>query len=269
MGKITILDIGRMKEKGRKIVMITAYDAPFARLFDPLVDIILVGDSLGTVLYGYDSTLPVTMEDMVRHTRAAAAGRTRSFLVSDMPFNSFQVSPEKAVENACVLVKEGGAEAVKLEGGVAVSESIRRITSFDIPVMAHIGLTPQSIHRMGGYRVQGKEARAKEALLEDALSVEEAGAFSVVLEGIPAEVAAKITDSLSIPTIGIGAGIHCDGQVLVMHDLLGLIPEFNPRFVKRYAYLAQVVTEAVSRYVSEVREEEFPGDEHSFFLEDV
>lgn len=263
-----MLDIRKMKEEKRKIVVITAYDFPFARIFDPLVDIILVGDSLGMVLYGYDSTLPVTMDDMVRHTMGAGAGRKRSLLVSDMPFASFQISPECAVENACRLVKEGGAEAVKLEGGVSARKVIEKLTSVDIPVMGHVGLTPQSIHRMGGYRIQGREKKARIRLLDDAKAVEAAGAFSLVLEGIPSEVAAEITESLSIPTIGIGAGPSCDGQVLVMHDLLGLFKKFTPKFVKRYADLTSVVEKAVETYADEVREGTFPGEEHSFFLEE-
>ncbi len=267
MKKVSVLDIRRMKAEGEKIVMITAYEYAFAKIFDPLVEIILVGDSLGTVVYGYDTTLPVTMEDMIRHTQAVARGRNRAFLVADMPFMSFQVSVDRAVENACLLVKEGGAEAVKLEGGVSVFNTIERITSFDIPVMGHVGLTPQSIHRMGGYRIQGKEEEARKKLLEDAKAVEEAGAFSVVLEGIPAEVAAEITESLSIPTIGIGAGPHCDGQVLVMHDLLGLFFDFTPKFVKRYADLKPVIERAVSDFAREVKEGKFPDKEHSFFLE--
>jgi 3-methyl-2-oxobutanoate hydroxymethyltransferase len=265
MKKVTLLDIKRMKQEGRKIVMITAYDYPFAKIFDPIVEIILVGDSLGTVLYGYDTTLPVTMEDMIRHTKAAEAGRERSFLVSDMPFMSFQVSPSAAVENACRLVKDGGAEGVKLEGGVSVFDTIVKMTSFDIPVMGHIGLTPQSIHRMGGYRIQGKEKEARSKIIEDARAVEEAGAFSIVLEGIPAELAYEITKELSIPTIGIGAGSGCDGQVLVMHDLLGLLPDFKPKFVKRYAELAPLVEQAVREFAEEVRKGDFPGTEHTYY----
>lgn len=268
MDKVTLLDIKRMKAEKRRIVMITAYDYPFARIFDPIVDVILVGDSLGTVLYGYDTTLPVTMDDMIRHTRGAAAGRKRSFLVSDMPFMSFQVSTERAVENACLLVKEGGAEAVKLEGGVSAFENIKTLSSIDIPVMGHVGLTPQSIHRMGGYKIQGREKEARKRLMEDGKAVEEAGAFSVVLEGIPTEVASEITEELSIPTIGIGAGPGCDGQVLVMHDLLGLFPDFNPKFVKRYADLSAIAEAAVREFAEEVRGGTFPGKDHSFFLEE-
>lgn len=264
MKKTTILDFRRMKEERRRIVMVTAYDALFARLFDEAgVDAILVGDSLGQVVLGYDSTLPVTMEDMERHTGAVARGRKTAFLVADMPFMSYQASDEEAVRNAGRLVR-AGAEAVKLEGGRAMASRIAAITACDVPVVGHIGLTPQSVHRMGGYKVQGTTDVARERLLDDALAVAEAGAFAVVLEGIPAGLAAEITERLSIPTIGIGAGAACDGQVLVMHDLLGLFDEFRPRFVKRFAELKSPVVQAVSDYAAEVRAGTFPGKEHSF-----
>jgi 3-methyl-2-oxobutanoate hydroxymethyltransferase len=262
--KLTVLDFGRMKAEGRKVVMVTAYDATFARLFDQAgADVLLVGDSLGQVVLGLPDTLGVTMEDMVRHTAAAARGRKRAFLVADLPFLSYQASREDAVRNAGALLK-AGAESVKLEGGVHVADAIRAIARADIPVMGHVGLTPQSVHRMGGYRVQGRTEEQRLRLLEDARAVEEAGAFSVVLEGIPAALAAEITASLSIPTIGIGAGAGCDGQVLVMHDLLGLFEEFRPKFVKRFADLAGPVRDAVSAYGDEVRAGTFPGKEHSF-----
>ena len=264
MKKTTVLDIGRMKAEGRRIVMITAYDALFAKIFDEAgVDIILVGDSLGQVVLGLPNTLGVTMEDMERHTGAASRGRKRAYLVSDMPFLSFQVGPQEAVRNAGRLL-QAGAEAVKLEGGRNVEVAIRAITASDIPVMGHVGLTPQSIHRMGGYRVQGKTDVQKERLMDDALAVQEAGAFAVVLEGIPADFAGEITERLAIPTIGIGAGPRCDGQVLVMHDLLGLFDEFRPKFVKRFAELKKPVQDAVRAYADEVREGKFPGREHSF-----
>jgi 3-methyl-2-oxobutanoate hydroxymethyltransferase len=264
MRKNTVLDLGRMKAEGAKIVMITAYDALFARIFDEAgVDILLVGDSLGQVVLGHPDTLNVTMEDMVRHTGAAARGRKRAFLVADMPFLSYQAGTQDAVRNAGRLL-QAGAEAVKLEGGRNASAAIRAIASADIPVMGHIGLTPQSIHRMGGYRVQGKTDPQRERLLEDAEAVQEAGAFSVVLEGMPAALAAEITRSLSIPTIGIGAGPGCDGQVLVMQDLLGLQDEFRPRFVRRFGELRQPVSDAVAAYAAAVRGGSFPGKEHSF-----
>jgi 3-methyl-2-oxobutanoate hydroxymethyltransferase len=264
MRKTNILDLGRMKAEGAKIVMITAYDALFARIFDDAgVDVILVGDSLGQVVLGHPDTLNVTMEDMVRHTEAAARGRKRAFLAADMPFLSYQAAPSDAVRNAGRLL-QAGAESVKLEGGRNVAETIRAIVSADIPVMGHIGLTPQSVHRMGGYRVQGKTDPQRERLLDDAAAVQEAGAFSVVLEGIPAALAGEITRTLSIPTIGIGAGAGCDGQVLVMYDLLGLFDEFRPKFVKRFGELRKPVEDAVGAYAAAVRDGSFPGKEHSF-----
>ncbi len=262
--KTNILDLARMKAEGQKIVMVTAYDALFARIFDDAgVDVILVGDSLGMVVLGHPDTLSVTMEDMVRHTAAAARGRKRSFLAADMPFLSYQTCPADAIRNAGRLL-QAGAEAVKLEGGRNAAETIRAIASADIPVMGHIGLTPQSVHRMGGYRVQGKTDPQRERLLDDAAAVQEAGAFSVVLEGIPAALAGEITRALSIPTIGIGAGAACDGQVLVMQDLLGLFDEFRPKFVKRFAELRKPVEDAVGVYAAAVRDGTFPGKEHSF-----
>jgi 3-methyl-2-oxobutanoate hydroxymethyltransferase len=262
--KVTILDFARWKEKGERIVMITAYDALFARIFDDVgVDTILVGDSLGQVVLGLPSTLGVTMEDMVRHTGAAARGTKRAFLIADMPFLSFQTGPEEAIRNAGRLL-QSGAEAVKLEGGRNVENTIRAVTRCDIPVVGHVGLTPQSVHRMGGYRVQGREEVQRQRLLDDARAVQEAGAFSVVLEGIPADLAGEITEELAIPTIGIGAGPRCDGQVLVMQDLLGLFDEFRPKFVKRFGELGKPVRDAVRAYADEVRRGKFPGKEHSF-----
>ncbi len=253
-----------MKEERRKIVMITAYDVLFAKIFDEVgVDILLVGDSLGQVVLGLPNTLGVTMEDMERHTGAVARGRKRAYLVADMPFLSFQAGPADAIRNAGKLL-QAGAEAVKLEGGRNVEATIRAITQCDIPVMGHVGLTPQSIHRMGGYRVQGKSDAQRERLLDDALAVQEGGAFAVVLEGMPADLASGITERLAIPTIGIGAGPGCDGQVLVMQDLLGLFDEFRPKFVKRFGELKKPVQDAVRAYAEEIREGKFPGKEHSF-----
>lgn len=264
MKKLTILDFARMKEEGRKIVMITAYDALFSGIFDEAgVDMILVGDSLGQVVLGLPDTLGVTMEDMLRHTGAVARGRRNAFLVADMPFLSYQPGVEEAIRNAGRLL-QAGAEAVKLEGGVNMASTIRAIASCDIPVMGHIGLTPQSVHRMGGYRVQGKTGAQREKLLEDALAVQEAGAFAVVLEGMPAALAAEISGRLAIPSIGIGAGAGCDGQVLVMQDLLGLFEAFRPKFVKRFGELRPAVADAVKAYADEVRAGTFPGKEHSF-----
>ncbi len=261
----TILDLQRMKAESEKITVLTAYDYPFARLMDQAgIDVILVGDSVGCVVAGYDNTLPVTMEDMVYHTRAVVRGAQQAFIVADLPFLSYQIDLAGARRNAGRLMQEGGAHAVKLEGGRNVAATLEAIAAMDIPVLGHIGLTPQSIHRMGGYRVQGKrDAQARE-LLEDARAVETAGASALVLEAIPAPLAAEITAAVSIPTIGIGAGPHCDGQVLVIHDMLGLCDKFSPKFVKRYADLGKLVRDGVSDYIREVREGVFPGPEHSF-----
>ncbi len=261
---MTIPDILRMKQERRRITMMTAYDYPFARLVDGGgVDAILVGDSLGVVFSGYDTTLPVTMDEMIYHTRAVARAKPQALLVTDMPFMSYHTGVEEACRNCGRMIQEGGAQAVKIEGGMNMSHVIRAVTAIDIPVMGHIGLTPQSIHRMGGYKVQGRREQA-ERVMEDALAVQAAGAFSIVLEGIPSSLAASITAELSIPTIGIGAGPDCDGQVLVVHDILGLCEKYSPKFVKRYAELAPVISDAVSRYVQEVRTGAFPTEEHSF-----
>jgi len=265
MKKITILDLKKMKEESDKISMLTAYDYPTARMLDANgIEILLVGDSVGSVMAGYQNTLPVTVEEIIYHCQAVARGRTRALLVADMPFMSYQVSIEEAKKNAGRMLKEGFAEAVKIEGGVNMEEVIKAICDIDIPVMAHIGLTPQSIHRMGGYKVQGQAEREREKLLQDALAVERAGAFAVVLEVIPSSLAKAISLQLSIPTIGIGAGPDCDGQVLVINDLLGLSGEFRPRFVKRFATLEPLISEAVKSYITEVKESKFPGAEHSF-----
>ncbi|HZP43407.1 MAG TPA: 3-methyl-2-oxobutanoate hydroxymethyltransferase [Candidatus Binatia bacterium] len=266
--KVTVPEIQRMKGAGERITMVTAYDYPFARLLDEAnVDMLLVGDTLGMVVQGHETTLPVTLDEIIYHTRMVARGRRRALVVGDMPFGSYQTGPARAVESAVRLVKEGGAEAVKLEGGLVVAPTIAAITAIDIPVMAHIGLTPQSVHRMGGHKVQGrkrgKAPGARERLIDDAKAVERAGAFAVVLEGIPLELAGEITDMLTIPTIGIGAGVHCDGQVLVLHDLLGL-STWAPRFAKRYAELGREVVRAASAYVGEVKAGTFPDEEHSY-----
>jgi 3-methyl-2-oxobutanoate hydroxymethyltransferase len=266
--KVTVPDVTRMKATGERITMVTAYDHAFARLLDEAgVDVLLVGDSLGMVVQGLETTLPVTLDEMIYHTRMVARGRRRALLVADLPFGSYQTGPERAVESAVRLVKEGGAEVVKLEGGTTVAKTIEAITRMDVPVMAHIGLTPQSVHRMGGHRVQGRRhghaPGARERLLEDACAVEEAGAFAVVLEGIPLDLASEITATVGIPTIGIGAGIHCDGQVLVLHDLLGL-GERAPKFAKRYAELGDEVLRAAQTYCHEVKGGTFPTDTHSF-----
>ena len=263
--KITVPEIVKMKQRGEKITCLTAYDYSFARILDEAgIDILLVGDSLGCVVQGRENTLPVTIEEMIYHTRAVVRGRKRALVVADMPFLSYQVSKERAVENAGRLLQEAGAEAVKLEGGAAMRDTVAQIVEIGIPVMGHIGLTPQSIHRFGGYKIQGKAKSQREAILRDALAVEEAGAFSLVLEGMPRSLAEEITGRLSIPTIGIGAGAQCDGQVLVIHDMLGLFNDFTPRFVKRYADLKSVMTAAVKDFIGEVRALKFPDEEHTF-----
>ena len=267
--KVTVPEIVKAKATGRPIVALTAYDFPFARIADQAgVDLLLVGDSLGMVVQGHENTLPVTMDEMVYHSRMVARARRRALVVADLPFLSYQVSPTDAVANAGRLIKEGGAEAVKLEGGCAVAETIERIAAVDIPVMGHIGLTPQSVHRMGGHKVQGRRRGQapgqRERLIEDALAVEAAGAFAVVLEGIPLDLAAELTERLTIPTIGIGAGVHCDGQILVLHDVLGLCERVAPRFAKRYADLWSAAQDAIGGYAREVRERAFPTAGHSF-----
>jgi 3-methyl-2-oxobutanoate hydroxymethyltransferase len=250
---------------------LTAYDFTSAKLIDAAgVDVILVGDSLGSVIQGLETTLPVTLEEVIYHSRCVTRAARRALVVGDLPFLSYQVSIERAIESAGRLLKEGGVSAVKLEGGLAMSETIRRIVELDIPVMGHVGLTPQSFHRMGGHKVQGRQsgsseiAGTRERVLEDALAVERAGAFACVLEGIPADLGREITAALAIPTIGIGAGADCDGQILVSTDLLGMSTEPSPKFVKRYAELAETITSAVATYAAEVRDGAFPGDEHSF-----
>ena len=267
--KVTVPDLGRMKAAGERITMVTAYDASFARLLDMAgVELLLVGDSLGMVVQGQDTTLPVTLDQMVYHTRLVVRGAERALVVGDLPFGSYQVSPAQAVESAIRLVKDGGAQAVKLEGGLHMADTIAAISRIDVPVMGHVGLTPQSVHRMGGHRVQGRRRGhgpgARDRVIEDARAVEAAGAFAVVLECIPLDVAAEITATLSIPTIGIGAGVRCDGQVLVLHDLLGLSEAWKPRFAKRYAELGREVIRAAQTYVQEVKDGTFPTDAHAF-----
>jgi 3-methyl-2-oxobutanoate hydroxymethyltransferase len=267
--KVRITDLARMKAEAKPIAMLTAYDFAFARIFDHAgIDVLLVGDSLGMVVQGAQNTLAVTVDEIVYHSRMVARGRRRALLVADMPFLSYQVSAEQALTNAGRLLKEGGAEAVKVEGGVSIADTVRRMVDVDIPVMGHIGLTPQSIHRMGGYRVQGRRSgRApgcRERLLEDAAALESAGAFAIVLEGMPPALAAEITGKLSVPTIGIGAGPDCDGQVLVMHDLLGLSGCPAPMFAKPYLNLFDEVGAAALSYLREVRTRAFPASEHCY-----
>ncbi len=259
--QVTIPTLYKMKEKGEKIVALTAYDYPLARLVDTAgAHLILVGDSLGMVVQGHSSTLPVTMDEMIYHTKIVSRASRQAMVVGDMPFMSYHTGPDVAVANAGRFIKEAGAAAVKLEGGASVSGVIKAITLAGISVQAHIGLTPQSVHQMGGYRVQRDEDR----LLADALEVEAAGAFSVVLEGIPSDIAESITRKLKIPTIGIGAGPSCDGQILVIHDLLGLTDRHVPRFVKQYAKLLDLARDAVQSYSQEVQSGRFPGKEHCY-----
>jgi 3-methyl-2-oxobutanoate hydroxymethyltransferase len=267
--RVTIHELKRMKGAGERIAVVTAYDATGARLVDRGgADVVLVGDSLGMVVQGHESTLPVTLDQMVYHSamvrRGLSRAGSRAHLVGDMPFGSYQASADEAVKAALRLVAEGGVEAVKLEGGADFAEVIARIVRAGIPVMGHIGLTPQSVHKMGGYVVQGKDAERAQRLIRDARALEEAGCYALVLECIPAELARVITGQLSIPTIGIGAGIHCDGQVLVFHDLLGLATDFKPRFVKRFADLGERAAAGVRDYVAEVKAGTFPSEEHSF-----
>jgi len=265
--KRTIKDITRMKKAGEKITMLTAYDASFAQLLDSAgVDVLLVGDSLGMVLLGYESTVPVSMDEMIHHASAVKRGTQNALLVGDMPFMSYQVSIEEAVRNGGRFLKEAGCDAVKLEGGIEVCETVQALVRAGISVMGHIGLTPQTAGQLGGYRVQGKDAESARKLLADAQALEKAGAFGVVLECIPDSLAGLITESLTIPTIGIGAGVNCDGQVLVSHDLLGMFEKFVPSFVKKYANLAPQMKEAVTSFMEEVRSGQYPDDEHSFSM---
>ena len=263
--KRTAPQIVDMKRRGEVIVVVTAYDFPTARLADEAgVEVLLVGDSLGTVVLGYDSTLPVTMEDMLHHTRAVTRARTAALVVGDMPFMSYQVSTEQAIANAGRFIQEAGMHAVKLEGGGPVIEISRRLSEIGIPVMGHLGLTPQSVHTMGGFKVQGKTEAQAARILADAKALQDAGAFSIVLEGVPSQLAARVTNALRIPTIGIGAGPATDAQVLVLHDMLGLTTGKAAKFVKRYANLAEEITRAATSYADEVREGKFPGREHEY-----
>lgn len=262
--RITVPLLARKKRRGQRISMLTAYDYTFARIFDGAgIDVLLVGDSLGNVVQGQATTLPVTLDEVVYHTRLVSRGVERALVVGDMPFGSYQVSSEDALRSAIRFVKEGGAHAVKLEGGVSMASTIERIVTAEIPVMGHVGLTPQAIHRMGGHRVQGRTDESRQRVFDDARAVEEAGAFCVVLEGVPVELARDVTEALSIPTIGIGAGAHCDGQVLVMHDMLGL-SDWTPSFVKQYANLGALASQAARTFAEEVSNAKFPDEEHSY-----
>ncbi|MFW6051372.1 MAG: 3-methyl-2-oxobutanoate hydroxymethyltransferase [Myxococcota bacterium] len=262
---VTVPVLRGMKTRGERIAMVTAYDATFARMLDEGgVDALLVGDSLGMVVQGHESTLPVTVDHIVYHTQAVRRGAHRAHVVADMPFMSYQVTPEEALRSAGRLLAEGGAHAVKLEGGRSTAPAIRRIVAAGIPVMGHVGLTPQSVHAMGGFKVQGRTEQAADQVLTEARAVADAGAYALVLEGIPDDLAARITSELPIPTIGIGAGAACDGQVLVCYDLLGLTPDLKPRFVKRYDTWFDRGVEAARQFCDEVRTGAFPAEEHSF-----
>ncbi len=267
--RVTINQIKEMKQKGEKIAMLTAYDYTTAKIIDEAgIPLILVGDSLGMVVLGYDSTIPVTMEEMLHHTKAVARGVKSALVIGDMPFMTYHVSTEDALRNAAHFIQEGGAQAVKLEGGVSVADKVASIVNCGIPVMGHIGLTPQSIHQLGGHRRQGKSLEAARKLLEDAQALEEAGAFAIVLETLPAPLASLISQRISIPTIGIGAGAGCDGQVLVISDMLGLFTDFVPKHVKQYAKLADVMSKAITDYRYEVKNGSFPTKAQSFSMDE-
>jgi len=267
MARLTVTQVLEMARKGERIAMITAYDYPSAQLVDATgVPIILVGDSLGNVMLGYEGTIPVTMDEMIHHTAAVVRGSTNALVVGDMPFMSYQALDSEAIRNAGRFLKEAGCQAVKLEGGRAVAPLIRKLVGYGIPVMGHIGFTPQSVNQLGGARVQGRSSEAARELIEDALALERAGAFSIVLELVPAQVARAVTERLEIPTIGIGAGPDCDGQVQVFHDLLGLYPTLQFRHAKRYAELGEAIQAAVRSYIQDVQDGAFPTDAHSFSM---
>ena len=265
--RVTIRELKGMKRRGEKIPIMTAYDYTSARILEAAgIAVILVGDSLGQVVLGYDSTVPVTMDEMVHHVKAVVRGTQKAHVVADMPFMSYQADHAEALRNAGRFLKEGGAQSVKLEGGHPMAETVRRIVRAGIPVMGHIGLTPQAVNQLGGYKVQGKSPEAAAALIEDALALESAGAYAIVLESVPAPLARLITEKVSVPTIGIGAGVHCDGQVQVFHDLLGLFADFVPKHARRYAELADSINSAVTRYIQDVEAQSFPSDEESFTM---
>ncbi len=267
--RVSISQIKDMKQKGEKITMLTAYDYTTAKIIDEAgIPLILVGDSLGMVVLGYESTIPVTMEEMLHHTKAVVRGTKRALVVGDMPFMTYHVSVSDALRNAARFIQEGGAQAIKLEGGVTVAEKVRSIVNCGIPVVGHIGLTPQSIHQLGGFKVQGKTLEAARRMVEDAQALEEAGAFAIILETVPAPLAALITQKVGIPTIGIGAGAGCDGQVQVISDILGLFTGFVPKHAKQYAKLADTIRVAVTEYFNEVKAGSFPTDEHSFSMDE-
>lgn len=266
--KMSIPGLQVKKEKGEKIVMVTAYDYAVAKIAEASeADIILVGDSLGNVMLGYDTTVPVTLEDMIHHTAAVARGVKNTLVIADMPFGSYQCSKEQAIANAIRLMKEGGAHGVKVEGGGEIAHIVQALVKMGIPVMGHIGLTPQTVSKLGGYKIQGKDEEAAYALVEAAQAIEEAGAFSLILECVTKEVAGMVTEKVDIPTIGIGAGVDCDGQVLVLHDMLGYDTSFNQVFVKKYANLGEIILQAFDAFAADVRSGAFPDDAHSFAMD--
>lgn len=269
MAKVTGQTLQEMKQRGEKITYTTAYDYSTGLLVDKAgIDVILVGDSLGMTMMGEDTTVPVTMEQMIHHIKCVVKGAKNPMIVGDMPFGSYNISKEQAIMNATRLMKEGGCDIVKLEGGALVKDTVKAIFDAGIPVMGHIGLTPQTISKMGGYKVQGKNAAAAQALIEDAKALEEAGASSLILECIPAPISKMITEAVSIPTLGIGAGIHCDGQVMVFHDMVGLFDKFTPKFVKKYANLTEVIVNALTEFKEEVKAGKFPEEKHSFGIKE-
>src|SRR5512139_1308171 len=267
--KITPVDIQALKAAGKKITMLTAYDYPMALIEDRAgIDIILVGDSVAMTVLGYENTLPVTMDEMIHHTKAVTRGAKFALVIGDMPFMSYNTSERDAILNAGRFMKEGNADAVKLEGGASVKDIVKAIVKAGIPVMGHLGLTPQTISMLGGFKVQGKDAQAAQKIIDDALLLEDAGAFSVLLEAVPAPIAKRVTERLKVPTIGIGAGVHCDGQVLVVHDMLGLFDRFTPKFAKRYVNLSELIMKAFQEYREEVLKGSFPTDQHSFHIDE-
>ena len=267
--RITINEIKEMKQKGEKIAMITAYDYSTAKLIDEAgMPLILVGDSLGMVMLGYETTIPVTMDEMIHHTKAVVRGTQHAMVIGDMPFMTYHVTTEDALRNAARFIQEGGAQSVKLEGGETVAEKVKKLVECGIPVMGHIGLTPQSVHQFGGFKVVGKTPEAAVRLLNDAKALEEAGVFAIVLETVPAPLSKLVTEKVSVPTIGIGAGPDCDGQVQVVHDLLGLFTDFVPKHAKQYTVLCDTIRAAVSDYISEVKEGSFPTEKQSYKMDE-
>ena len=267
--RVTVRDLKKMKSRGEKIAMMTAYDYTSARILEVAgIPILLVGDSLGNVVLGYDSTVPVTMDEMLHHVKAVVRGTQKAHITADMPFMSYQADASEALRNAGRFLKEGGAQSVKLEGGRRVADTVRLMVEAGIPVMGHIGLTPQSVNQLGGYRVQGKSPKSAAALIQDSLELEDAGVYSLVLESVPTPLAKLITERLSVPTIGIGAGLHCDGQVQVFHDLLGLFTDFVPKHARRYADLGESIKTAVSEYIRDVQSRSFPSDSESHNMEE-